>query len=175
MRNTSKIAAALAVAATLIATAMPAQAELKIITIRAAELVQASPQFKTGQQAMKTEFERRKNDLETEAKKLADDVNRFKKEADVMSGEARAKAEKELQTRKIDFEYKQRQFGEDFQKRDREMSEKLMGAIKEVVMAVAKERNADLVLQDPIFASNAVDVTDEVVKRLQAAPAAAAK
>lgn len=174
MRTTSRIGAALAVAAALLASSMPAQAELKIITIRAAELVQASPQFKTGQQAMKTEFERRKSELEAEAKKLGDDVNRFKKEADVMSGEARAKAEKDLQTRKIDFEYKQRQFGEDFQKRDREMTEKLMDSIKEIVMAVAKERNADLVLQDPIYASNAVDVTDEVVKRLQA-PAPAAK
>lgn len=173
MRNTSKIAAALAVAATLIATAMPAQAELKIITIRAAELVQASPQFKTGQQAMKTEFERRKNDLETEAKKLADDVNRFKKEADVMSGEARAKAEKELQTRKIDFEYKQRQFGEDFQKRDRELSEKLMNNIKEIVIQVAKEQNASLVLQDPVYAAPGIDVTDVVIKRLQSGAGAA--
>lgn len=175
MRKFLNIAPALAIAAAVAFTSTPAFAELKIITIRAGELVQASPQFKAGQQQMKTEFEKRKGELEAEAKKLGEDATRFKKEADVMSGEARAKAEKDLQTRKIDFEYKQRSFGEEFQKRDREMSEKLMGVIKEVVMAVAKERGADLVLQDPIYASAVVDVTDEVVKRLQAAPAPAAK
>lgn len=175
MRKTLTFAPALAIAAVLAIVSAPAMAELKIITIRAGELVQASPMFKTGQTQMKTEFEKRKGDLEAEARKLSDDAAKFKKEADVMSGEARAKVEKELQTRKIDFDYKQRQFGEDFQKRDREMSEKLMGSIKEVVMAVAKERGADLVLQDPIFASSAVDVTDEVVKRLQAAPIPPAK
>lgn len=171
MRKFLTFAPALAIAAALAGMSSPATAEVKIVTIRGADLVQASPMFKSGQQQMKTEFERRKGELEAEAKKLGDDVTRFKKEADVMSGDARSKAEKDLQTRKIDFDYKQRQFGEEFQKRDREMSEKLMGSIKEVVMAVAKEHSADLVLQDPIYASAGVDVTDEVIKRLQAAPA----
>lgn len=151
--------------------AMPALAEVKIVTIRAAELVQAAPQFKLGQSSMKTEFEKRKNDLEAEARKLGEDANKFKKEADVMSGDARARAEKDLQTRKIDFDYKQRQFGEDFQKRDRELTEKLMASIKQVVLDVAKEQNADLVLQDPIYAGPGVDITDAVLKKLQASPA----
>lgn len=154
---------------------MPAVAEIKIVTIRAAELVQASPQFRAGQAQMKTEFERRKGELEAEARKLGDDATKFKKEADVMTGDARAKVEKDLQTRKIDFDYKQRQFGEDFQKRDRELTEKLMNSIKQVVLEVAKEQNADLVLQDPIYAGPGVDVTDEVLKRLQASSAPAAK
>ena len=145
-----------------------ASAETKIITIRAAALVQASPMFKSGQESIKAEFEKRKNDLENEAKQLGEDAKKFQREADVMSSEARAKKEKELQTRKIDFDFNQRKFSEDFQARDRELSEKLTADIKRVVIEVAKEKGADLVLQDPVFAAPGIDVTDDVIKRLQA-------
>lgn len=168
MRNQYKSLAALVVALLMSA---PAHAELKIISIRASDIVQASPLFKSGQAQIKAEFEKRKADLETEARKLSEDASKFKREADVMSSDARSKTEKELQTRKIDFDYKQRQFGEDFQKRDRDLSEKLMSSIKAVVAEVAKEANADLVLQDPLFAADGIDVTDKVIKKLQAAPA----
>ena len=146
----------------------PASAETKIISIRYGDIVQASPLFKSGQAQFKAEFEKRKTDLEAEARKLQDDAKKFQKEADVMSSDARAKAEKDLQTRKIDFDYKQRQLGEDAQKRERELYDKLMAAIRAVVVQVAKEQSADLVLQDPVFAAPGIDVTDEVIKRLQA-------
>ncbi|MGQ0503465.1 MAG: OmpH family outer membrane protein [Panacagrimonas sp.] len=168
MRNHYKSLAALVV--TLLMSAS-AQAELKIISIRANDIVQASPLFKSGQAQIKAEFEKRKADLESEARKLSEDASKFKREADVMSSDARSKTEKELQTRKIDFDYKQRQFGEDFQKRDRDLSEKLMNSIKAVVAEVAKEADADLVLQDPLFAAEGIDVTDKVIKKLQAGPA----
>jgi outer membrane protein len=170
MSNIHKLIGALFL---LVLSAGPASAEMKIITIRAGDLVQASPLFKSGQAAIKAEFEKRKAELENEARKLADDAKKFQREADVMSSDARAKAEKDLGTRKIDFEYKQRQFGEDFQKRDRELSEKLMNNIKEVVIQIAKEQNAQLVLQDPVFAAPGIDVTDQVIKRLQAGAAPA--
>lgn len=165
MRNLLPYVAA---AVFMLGAAAPAQAELKIVTIRAAEIVAASPQFKASQTSMKAEFEKRNDELESEARKFADDTQKFRREADVMSSDARAKAEKDLQTRRIDLDYKQRQFREDFQKRDRELSEKLMNNIKQVVVEVAQTKGADLVLQDPVYAAAGIDVTDEVIKRLQA-------
>jgi outer membrane protein len=158
----------LGVFALFVLSAGPASAEIKIITIRGGDIVQASPMFKTGQAQFKAEFEKRKTDLEAEARKLQDDAKKFQREADVMSSDARAKTEKELQTRKIDFDYKQRQLGEDAQKRERELYDKLMTSIKQVVVEVAKEQGADLVLQDPVFSAPGIDVTDQVIKRLQA-------
>lgn len=169
MRNINKFIGVLALCVFGIGTA---SAELKIITIRGGEIVQASPLFKAGQAQFKTEFEKRKGDLEAEARKLGEDAKKFQREADVMSSDARAKAEKDLQTRKIDFDYKQRQLGEDAQKRERELYDKLMASIKQVVIEIAKEQNADLVLQDPVFSAPGIDVTDQVIKRLQSGAAA---
>jgi outer membrane protein len=169
MPNVSKlIASVLAAGLMLAAGSAVAQSTGKIATIRAAELVQSSPQFKAGQVQMKSEFDKRKSDLEAEAKKLGDDLQKFKREQDVMSADARSKTEKDLNTRKIDFDYKQRQFGEDFQKRDKELTESMMGKIKAVIEAVAKEKGVDVVVQDPVYATASTDITDEVLKRLQA-------
>lgn len=173
MRTTTKLSGLIALFFCVLSST--SYADTKIISVRASELIQASPLFKSGQAQIKTEFEKRKNDLEAEARKLGEDAKKFQREADVMSSDARAKTEKDLQTRKIDFEYKQRQFGEDFQKRDRELSDKLMNSIKQVIVAVAKEEGAALVIQDPIYADASIDVTDKVIKRLQASGGAPAK
>lgn len=173
MRNSTKTLAAALIAVTGLAVAAPAAAQGKIATIRIAELVQKSPQFKAGADKMKAEFERRKNELETDAKKLADDIKNFQKQADLLSSADRAKQEKDINTRKIDFEYRQRQFQEDFQTRDRQLTQEMMVKIKGVIEQVAKEKGFDAVVQDPVWASAAVDLTGEVLKRLQATPAAA--
>ncbi|TDU31219.1 periplasmic chaperone for outer membrane proteins Skp [Panacagrimonas perspica] len=167
MRNFHRV---FGVIALFVLSAGAAQAaDMKIITIRFGDIVQAAPLFKSGQTQFKTEFEKRKTDLETEARKLGDDAKKFQREGDVMSSDARAKTEKDLQTRKIDFEYKQRQLQEDAQKRERELYDKVMNSIKAVVIEVAKEQSADIVLQDPVYAAPGIDVTDQVIKRLQAA------
>ena len=164
MRN-----ALLALSLVFAASAATAQAlpQPKIASIRAAELVLQSPQYKTGQDKMKTEFEKRSKDLETEGKKLQDDVKKFQKEADLLSAADRAKQEKDLNTRQIDFTYKQRQFQEDVQNRDRQLTQDMRAKIQEVIVAYAKEKSYDLVVQDPVFATGAVDITDAVLKKLQ--------
>lgn len=167
MSNMNKIVTTLIAGATLL-FAGAAAAEVKIATIRAGEIVSQSPQYKAGADKMKTEFDRRKNDIEAEGKKFQDDVKKYQKEGDAMSSADRAKTEKDLQSRQVDLQYKQRQFQEDLQNRDRQLTTDMTLKIKAVIEAVAKEKGIDLVLQDPVFASPAVDITADVLKKLQA-------
>lgn len=145
-----------------------AAAELKIASIRGTELVAQSPQFKAGADKMKAEFDKRKGDLEADAKKFQDDVKKYQKEGDAMSGADRAKTEKDLKSRQVDLQYKQQQFQEDLQSRDRQLTTDMTNKIKAVITAVAKEKGIDLVVQDPVYASAAVDITADVLKKLQA-------
>lgn len=149
-----------------------AQAEVKIATIRVADVVQQSPQFKAGADKIKTEFDRRKNDLEAEMKKFQADAAKYQKEGSLMSPADVAKTEKDLSARQVDIQYKQRQFQDDFKARDTQLTTDMMNKIKAVIEAVAKEKGVDAVLQDPVYATAAVDITDAVLKRLQSAPAA---
>ena len=89
-----------------------------------------------------------------------------------MSTADRAKSEKDLTARQVYLQYKQRQFQEDFKTRDQPLTTEMMNKIKTVIEAVARWRGVDAVLQDPVFSTPAVDITDDVLKRLQAGSAA---
>lgn len=174
MQNSRKtLAAAAGLFALLLAGA--ANADVKIATIRVGDVVQQSPQFKAGADKIKAEFDRRKNDLEADMKKFQADAAKYQKEGQLMSPADQAKTEKDLTARQVDLQYKQRQFQEDFQNRDRQLTGDMMNQIKGVIEKVAKEKGVDAVLQDPVYATDAVDITDDVLKRLQATAPAAGK
>jgi outer membrane protein len=172
MKVMNKTLTAAVIGAAALTLSGAALADSKIATIRVNDVVQQSPQFKAGADKIKTEFDRRKNDLEAELKKFQADAGKFQKEADVMSPADRAKSEKDLTARQVDLQYKQRQFQEDFKTRDQQLTTEMMNKIKTVIEAVARERGVDAVLQDPVFSTPAVDITDDVLKRLQAGSAA---
>lgn len=151
----------------LLASGMAA-AEVKIAAIRSGELIMQSPQFKSGQDKMKVQFDKRQKDLENDAKKFQEDVKKFQKEADLLSPSDRAKQEKDLSSRQVDLNYKQRQLQEDVQNTDRQLTQDMQAKIKDVIAAVAKEKGYDLIVQDPVFVTPAVDITDAVLKKLQA-------
>ena len=151
------------------APALAAAQGVKVGAIRTSDVVLQSPQFKAASEKMKAEFERRRNELESSAKKFQEDVEKFQKEADLLSAADRAKQENDLNTRRIDLGYQQRQLQEDVQNRDRELTEEMRGKIANVIEEVAKGGGYDLVVQDPAFASDAVDITDEVIAKLKTA------
>lgn len=150
----------------LFAAAGAAQAETKIVVVRSADVVRDSNQFKAAEGRMKTEFEKRKNDLEAQGKAFGDDVKAYQRDADTMSADQRAKKEKDLNARQVDLNFAQKKFQEDLSNRDRELTQDMMGKIKDVITQVAKEKGADIVVQDPVYSSPAVDITADVLKRL---------
>ncbi|TAJ52425.1 MAG: OmpH family outer membrane protein [Nevskiaceae bacterium] len=152
----------------LLAVATSAQAETKILVVRSADVVRDSVQFKAAEAKMKAEFEKRRADIEAQGKAFGDDVKAYQRDADTMSADQRAKKEKDLNARQVDLNFAQRKFQEDLQNRDRELTQDMMAKIKDVIAQVAKEKGADLIVQDPVFASPAVDVTADVLKRLNA-------
>ena len=165
MRNLNRIfIATVALCAAAIAT--PAMAEVKIGSIRANEIVRDSPQFKAMEAKMRADFERRANEIKAESKTFEEDVKKFQREADIMAPADRAKAEKELNTRRIDIGYKQRQFQEDVQRREQELTAEMLGKIKDVIETVAKKEGLDLVVQDPVYAADKIDITAAVLKQL---------
>ena len=151
-------------ALTLIAT--PAVAETKIATIRVMELQRDAPQIKSANEKMKAEFEKKQKDLESEGRKLEDDFKKFQREGDTLSTEQRAKTQKDLSTRKIDFESKQRTIGEQAQTRQRELMRDLESKFAAAIREVAKEKGIGLVVQDPVFAEDGMDITADVLLKL---------
>ena len=158
-------ALALSAVATVHAQALPAP---KIAVVRSADVVRDSVQFKAAESKMKTEFEKRKTDLEVQAKAFGTDVENYKRDADTLSADQRAKKEKDLNARQVDIQFAQRKFQEDLQNRDRELTQDMMNKIKNVIVAISKEKNITLVVQDPVYSDDSIDITADVLKRLNA-------
>lgn len=64
------------------------------------------------------------------------------------------------------FEQVQRSFFEDLERRKAEERQKFLRDLQAVVNKVAKAQNLDLVLQEAVYASRGVDITDQVLKAL---------
>lgn len=163
-----RLAPAVLLPLVLLAATPAVAAETKVAAIRTPVILRDAPQIKAADTKLKAEFEKKEKDLDAEGKKLGDDIKKFQREADAMSAQQRADAEKGLNTRKIDFDLKQRQFAEAAQARNQELKRDVLEKVNQAIEAVAKEKGYDLVLQDPAYANPAIDITDEVLKRLGA-------
>lgn len=139
---------------------------LEIGTVRAQEVVQDSPQYERAEEQMRSDFEERASSLQAEARQLQSDIETFQKEADLMAADARDEKEEELTTRQRDFQLKQQQFREDVSNRERELFQKLMAEVRDIIEKVAREKDLDLVVSDPVYARPSMDITDEVLRRL---------
>ena len=167
--------------ATLLAVATAAvAAEPKIASVRVDEVILQSATFKAARDKFNGEFEKRKADLENDIKKFQDDAKKYDRDKEIMSPDERAKKEKDLTARQVDLQYAQQKFNEDASSRDRDLQKDLVGKLKDAIDAVAKEKGLDLILRDPLYATPSIDITDEVLKRMQsmagsAAPASSKK
>ncbi len=151
---------------TLFAISLPAAAELKIGVISMPRLQREAPQIKTANDKMRAEFEKKQQGMESDGRRLEEDIKKFQREGSVMSSEQRAKSEKELSTRKIDFEAKQRDLSEQAQNRQREMLRELQTTFDAAIKAVVQEQGLNLVVPDPVYADDGLDITDTVLKKL---------
>lgn len=152
--------------AAAVAVALPAAAETKIGVIRTGYVVQNSPQYKASEERIKAEFDKRKTDIDTQGKQLAEDIKKFQRDGDTLTPADRQKTAKDLDSRQLDLQYAQKKFQDDLSTRDRELTKNLMDTINATIQQVAKEKGYDIVIPDPVYASTAVDITDDVVKRL---------
>jgi len=167
---------ALAVAA-LVATA-PALADVKIAIVRTTDVMDKAPQTKAAQDKLKAEFQKRQDDFDADVKQFQDDAAKFQRDADTLPPDVKNKKGQDLQTRNRDLVQEQQKLSEDFQTRRVTLLQGIQTRVRDVINQVAKERGYDLVLDEPLYASNAIDITPEVEKRLAAqapAPAASGK
>jgi outer membrane protein len=163
---------ALTLAAVLCAAATPAAAEVKIGVISAPQLLRDAPQVQAADARFKAEFQKREDELKAEGKRLEDDIARFRREADTMSPQQRTGMQNDLNTRRTNFEIKQRQFSDQAQARNAELQREVLEQVNQAIVEVAKEKGLDIVVRDPAYASEAYDITGDVLKKLASYTAA---
>jgi outer membrane protein len=124
---------------------------------------------KAAQAKLEQEFSRREkelNDVGTNLKSLSD---KFEREAPTLSEAQRTQRQKQLVDQDREFQRKRREFQEDLNARKNEELQQVLERANKVVKQVAEAEKYDVVLQEAVYINPKHDITDKVIKALNAA------
>jgi outer membrane protein len=163
----------LAVAATaaLCAGAAAAQ-ELKIGYVNSERVLREATPAKAAQGKLEVEFSKREKELNEQGARLKGAAEKLDKEAPALSEAERTRRQRELVEQDRDLQRKRREFQEDLSQRRNEELAAVVERANRVIKQIFDQEKYDLILQEVIFAGPKVDITDKVIKALNAAPAA---
>ncbi|MDE2360669.1 MAG: OmpH family outer membrane protein [Betaproteobacteria bacterium] len=179
MRNPSttwrrRCARATLTVAMMLALAAPALAEgYKIGVLHAERILQQSQAAKAAHDRIEREFKPRDDALTKKEAALQAAQAQYEKQRQALSADERASRERNLDLQARDLARQRQQFNEDLRARQFEELDKLKGKLDKVLTAYAKAQNFDLILQDALWVGKSVDITDDVIKALDASTSGA--
>jgi outer membrane protein len=124
---------------------------------------------KAAQAKLEQEFSRREKELAEQGNALKGLSDRFEREAPTLSESQRAQRQKQLLDQDRDFQRKRREFQEDLNARKNEELQQVLERANRVVKQVAEAEKYDVVLQEAVYINPKHDITDKVIKALNAA------
>jgi outer membrane protein len=157
----------ISIAALALATAAaPTLAETKIGFVNGQKVINESPQAAKAKKKLEKEFEKRDQDLQKLAKQLQGMQEGLEKNAVTMSEADRRNKEREFADLNRDFQRKQREFREDLNLRQNEEMAGIYERVIKVIKQVAEAEKFDLIIQEGVYVSPKLDITDKVIKAL---------
>ncbi|GGC23708.1 OmpH family outer membrane protein [Paraburkholderia sediminicola] len=165
-----RVACALALAMTLgvgVAGVAHAQ-EARIAAVNSDRILRESAAAKAAQVKLEAEFAKRDKDLADMAQKLKSMSDSLDKSGASMSAADRAQKQRDLSQLDTDFQRKQREFREDLNQRRNEELAAVLDRANKVIKQIAEQQHYDLIVQEAVYVSPRIDITDQVLKALAA-------
>jgi len=156
---------ALSIAITMSAGATLA-AEFKIGFVDRERILRESGAAKRAQAKLKKEFSIREVELEKMEKQGRDLQVTLQKESVTLPEAERSARERQLAQLERDFKRMQRELREDQTLRSNEELVSLQERANKIISEIAEKEKFDLILQEAVFASQRIDLTDRVIKAL---------
>ena len=152
------------------AFALPAAAQdTKIGVVNVPVLLDRAPQTKAAMDALQEEFAPRQREFLAKQKEHEDLTAKIQKDVAVMGETERKNAEKNLRDLQRDVARLQQEFREDLELRQNEELGQLQRALLKEVQDYATANGYDLIVGDGVlFASTAVNITEEVLRAVEA-------
>lgn len=152
------------------AFSLPAAAQdLKVGVVNIQALMEQAPQTKTAMDALQDEFAPRQREFAAKQKEFEELQAKAQKDYAVMGETERSNAEKELRDLQREVTRLQTEFREDLNLRQNEELGKLQRSLLKEVQDFAEAEGYDLIVGDGVlFASTAVNITDNVLQAVEA-------
>ena len=140
--------------------------EMKIGVVSTERIFREAAPYKAAQVKIEQEFSKRQKELQDLASRLKAMAVKLDKEAAVLSDTDRIKRQRELAEVDKDFQRTQREFKEDLNQRRNEEMAVVIDRTNKVIKQIAEAEKYDIVLQEAVYISPRIDITDKVLKAL---------
>jgi outer membrane protein len=164
-RNTCFVILAMGLAS--MASVAAAQ-EFKIGFINTDRIFRDANSAKTAQAKLEQEFQRREKELNDQGAVIKASADKLEKDAPTLAEAQRNLRQKQLTDQDRDFQRKRREFQEDLNVRKNEELQIVLERANKVVKQVAEAEKYDYVLQEAVYVNPKHDITEKVLKVLNA-------
>jgi outer membrane protein len=167
-RSIHIIAGALFAAAAMLAagSATAQAADYKIGFVNTERLFREAAPAKKAQEKLEKEFAARDAEIQKTTKQVRDLQERLERDGATMSETERRNKERDLANLSRDLQRAQRELREDVNLRRNEEYASVQERADKVIRQIADSEKFDLILQEVVFASQRIDITDRVIKAL---------
>ena len=145
-----------------------AQEQLKIGYVNGDRVLRDSAPAKAAQAKLETEFSKREKDLNDLGNRIKAASDKLDKDAPTLGESERTRRQRELVDQDRDLQKKRREFQEDLAQRKNEELSTVTERTNRVIKQIFETEKYDLILQEAVFWSAKVDITDKVIKALNA-------
>ncbi|NMF91292.1 MULTISPECIES: OmpH family outer membrane protein [Aromatoleum] len=153
-------------AAVLSIAAPTAFAESKIGFVNSDRVMREAAPAVRAQQRLEKEFEKRDQELQRLGKELQATQEDLERNGVTMAEADRRTKERTFNDLNRDFQRKQREFREDLNQRRNEELASVLDRANRAVKQIAEAEKYDVILQEAVYASPRIDITDKVIKAL---------
>ena len=164
-----------AAAVVLLALAPAANAQdLKIGYVNSERVLREAVPAKAAQTKLEAEFSKRERELSEQTARLKAAADKLEKDAPTLGEGERTRRQRELVEQDREMQRKRREFQEDLNQRRNEELSGVVERANRVIRQIFEQEKYDLILQEVVFAGPRVDITEKVIKTLNAQPAPSA-
>ena len=139
----------------------------KIGVVSLERVLHDSAPAKAATEKLQKEFARRKADIDKQAADFKARADAFQKNAPAMSQNQRLNEQRDLAEAERALNREQRAFREELGQRQNEEIQIVIARANQVIQDLARRENYDLIVQDAVYVSPRVDITDKVLKALK--------
>jgi outer membrane protein len=146
--------------------------EARIAAVNSDRILRESAPAKAAQTKLEAEFAKRDKDLQDMAQRLKAMSDSLDKSGATLSAADRAQKQRDLSALDSDFQRKQREFREDLNQRRNEELAAVLDKANKVIKQIAEQQHYDLIVQEAVYVSPRIDITDQVLKALASSSSA---
>jgi outer membrane protein len=163
--NVHGVAAALAAGLMGLALPYPA-ADYKIGFVATERILREAAPAVRALKKLEREFSGREQELQKMARQVRDAQSALDRDGATMSEADRRNKERDLANMNREFQRAERQFREDLNIRRNEETAAVQERAQRVIQQIAEAEKIDLIVQEAVYISPRIDITDKVLKAL---------